>query len=98
MFSSARAKQKQPKLPETIEEKSAGYDDETMSGYLKHSYNWLDGKMEWTLGEMKLAWDGECSLLIFEKYFFSISAIRPVQPFPNNDEGTRISNEARVRK
>ncbi|CBY08287.1 unnamed protein product [Oikopleura dioica] len=54
---SARAKQKQPKLPETIEEKSAGYDDETMSGYLKHSYNWLDGKMEWTLGEMKLAWD-----------------------------------------
>ena len=29
-----------------------------MSGFLKHSYNWLDGKMEWTEGEMKLAWDG----------------------------------------
>ena len=48
---------KSPKLPETIEEKSAGYDDVTMSGFLKHSYNWLDGKMEWTWGEMKLAWD-----------------------------------------
>ena len=44
-------------VTETTEETNAGYEDETMSGFVKHSYNWLDGKMEWTLGELKLAWD-----------------------------------------